>query len=121
MLSTTLGWLTLALSLTGSDSEKLLCPADSGLHPAMMAAQVEQPSAPPIQKTVYVSIGTTMRLQMKSKRPITRVDIDREGIIRVQPALNDQTTLMITGLQPGRVLLTLYDDAGGKETRQWGK
>jgi hypothetical protein len=115
MFTTTLSVLALTLSLTGADS------AGAGMHPSMMAAELEQPAAPTPQRTVYVSIGATMRLQMTSKRPITRVEIDREGIVRVQPAFNDQTTLMVTGLQPGRVLLTLYDDAGGKETRQWGK
>src|SRR5262249_54888941 len=121
MFTTTLSWLTLSLSLSGADVDNLLCPAGAGIHPAMMTAEVEQPAAGATQKTLYVSIGATTRLQMKSKRPITRVEIDREGIIRVQPAFNDQTTLLITGLQPGRVLLTLHDDAGGKETRQWGK
>ena len=121
MFTTTLGYLALGLAFTGPDVEKSLCPGGAGMHPAMMAAELEQPTSPGTQRTVYVSIGTVTRLQMKSKRPITRVEIDREGIIRVQPAFNDQTTLLITGLQPGRVLLTLYDDAGGKETRPWGK
>jgi hypothetical protein len=121
MFTTTLGCLTLTLSFAGTDLDRLLYPAGAGMHPGMTAAELEQPAAPTTQRTVYVSIGTVTRLQMKSKRPITRVEIDREGIVRVQPAFNDQTTLLITGLQPGRVLLTLYDDAGGKETRPWGK
>ena len=121
MFTTTLGCLTLSLAFAGTDVDRFLCPAGTGMHPAIMAAELEPPATPTTQRTVYVSIGTVTRLQMKSKRPITRVEIDREGIIRVQPAFNDQTTLLITGLQPGRVLLTLYDDAGGKETRPWGK
>src|SRR5262249_36107072 len=85
------------------------------------AEQTEKPQQEPQPTQLIVSIGSTVRLQMKSKRPITRVEIDREGIIRVQPAANDQTAVLITGLKQGVVLLTLTDDNGRKESHQMGK
>ena len=73
----------------------------------------QAPAAP--SKSLVVSVGATARLQMASKRPITSVVVDREGVIRISPVRDDQTTVLVTGIAPGRVLITLTDDRGTVE------
>lgn len=118
--------LLLALCVPGGDREmplhhRLLCPAGAGIHEPMAATAAETPPPPAQPKTVIIAVGATTRLQMTSKRPITSVQLDREGVIRVRPAVNDQTTILITGLAPGRAVLTLTDDQGATETHELGK
>jgi hypothetical protein len=96
----------------------LLCAALSVSAVSPPGPAETKPSEP---KTLLLSLGTTIRLQMTSKRPITTVHVDRAGIIRVQPAVNDQTTLLVTGLTPGRAVITLTDDQGNIEVHNLGK
>jgi hypothetical protein len=117
-------FVALTLGLSQPSMERRLCPA---MHPPAppMEAPVEKPAfqqSPDTTPTpLIVTIGSTVRLQMKSKRSITRVVIDREGIISVRPEFNDQSTLLITGLKPGVARLSLWDDTGRREDHQWGK
>ena len=109
--------------------DKLLCPADGELRRAATAAPAE-PAVPDGGKTpavkaapapVVISIGQTVKLQMRSKRPITSVFVDREGIVQVQPHPGDQTTIRVTGLAAGVARIHLTDDGGKTEIHQWGR
>jgi hypothetical protein len=116
--------LAVAFAPPGSNRDQLLCPA---IHPAPPpAAALEQPmpapvaSEPIVLKRLVVERGTFIKMQMRSKRPIVSVEIDREGVIHVEPAPDDPTTIFVTGMAPGIVRLTLRDDRGGVEKRQMG-
>jgi hypothetical protein len=106
--------------------DKLLCPADGEPRRAAPA----EPAVPESDKTpaakaapapVVISIGQTVRLQMRSKRPITSVFVDREGIVQVQPDPADQTTIRVTGLAAGVARIHLTDAGGKTEIHQWGR
>ena len=81
----------------------------------------QQPGTEARPRQIVISVGTTIRLQMSSKRPITRVDIDREGIVRVRAVTDDHTSIFITGIAPGRTRIVLTDDGGKTEVHEWGK
>jgi hypothetical protein len=114
---------TLGLDLQRPFDERLLCPAGAGKHSLMAAQEHMAAEAGSAQqsKTVFLTVGRTIPLQMSSKRPIARVEVDRDGLVTVRAAHNDQTTILVTGLAPGRVLITLWDIAGRKESRQMGR
>jgi hypothetical protein len=57
---------------------------------------------------------------MSTKQRITSVFVDREGIVSVRPT-DDQTRILVTGLAPGRVLITLTGADGRKETHRMGR
>jgi hypothetical protein len=79
----------------------------------------DDPPARPLNRIV-VERGQMIRMQMTTKRPIVAVELDKEGIISVEPAPNDLTTVYVTGLAPGIVRMTLRDDRGAVEKRQMG-
>ena len=83
------------------------------------AVMADDPPASPV-KRIVVPRGTFVKMQMTSKRPIVAVELDKEGIISVEPAPNDLTTVYVTGLAPGIVRMTLRDDRGTVEKRQMG-
>jgi hypothetical protein len=95
----------------GSNNLRAQQPAEEGAIRAV----------PPAEPTpLKITVGATTSVQMKSKRPITEVKVDREGVIQVKPGPN-QATLLVTGLKPGICYMTLTDDQGNKETHQMGK
>jgi hypothetical protein len=73
-------------------------------------ASTEPPQVP--AKTI--SVGQTIRFQLASKKPIVSVFVDRGGVVRAMPAPNDQTTLLITGLAPGKARITVTGEDGKK-------
>ncbi len=93
----------------------VIAPPMTVAQPATVVAQAT--SIEP--KRLVLSRGSTMLLQMTSKRPIVRVEVDREDVIQVVP--EDSTTIRIIGLKPGIVHLTLRDDLGNVEKKQMGK
>ncbi len=89
---------------------------------AMLAvgpALADDPPAKP--RTFTVTVGQTVRLQMSTKRPIKSVFNDHEKVVHVQAVLDDPTTVLVTGLMPGRARLTMTDIDGHKEARDLGK
>jgi hypothetical protein len=109
-------------------NDPLYCPIDPRPHPAPIAAEQAKPiengptvtpPTPSAPKLLVISRGSTMLLQMTSKRPIVRVETDREDVIRVVP--ENPTTLRVTALTTGVVRLKLYDDKGNVETKQMGR
>jgi hypothetical protein len=75
----------------------------------------------PLSKTLYLTVGSTVPLQMTSKKPIRLVINEREQIALVRPLLGDPTTVLVTGLAPGWTRITLVDTDGNKEIREMGK
>ena len=72
-------------------------------------------------RQLVVTVGSTVRVQMSTKRPISEVINDRPDVLRVMPVPDDPTTVMVTGLAPGRATLTMTDVDGKKEVRDLGK
>lgn len=58
---------------------------------------------------VMIPQGSAQKLQMTTKKRITFIQLDRDGIIRVVPDAQDETAVIISGLQAGMVRLTLTD------------
>jgi hypothetical protein len=106
-----------------SQHDPLFCPVDPRPHLAPM--KMEQPMPVVTQPTssepkrIELNRGSAMLLQMTSKRPIVRVELDRQDVLRVEP--ENATTLRLIGLQPGVVRMTLYDDRGNVERKQMGR
>lgn len=71
-------------------------------------------------KTLYLSVGRTIHLQMTTKKPIRKVFNERSDVAVVQPVPDDPTTVLVTGLAPGRTRITLTDVDGKKEVREMG-
>ena len=88
---------------------------------AVVGLTAEPPPAPRKAAPVVIAIGQTITLRMTTKRPITEVYVDREGIVRVEPVANDQTTVRVTGLAAGVARIHLTDDGGKTEVHQWGQ
>jgi hypothetical protein len=74
----------------------------------------------PVQRTLVISVGRTVPLQMASKKPIVLVVNEKESVARVAPSGNDPTTILITGLAPGVTRITLTDIDGRKEAHNFG-
>lgn len=85
-----------------------------------LLAAAEAPPAP-IHRTVVLSVGQTISLQMKSKKPIVRAVNQKDGVARIAPAPNDPTTILITGLAPGVTRITLTDADGNVEAHSFGQ
>jgi hypothetical protein len=94
------------------------CLAAGALVLAAVPAFAEEKPRP---RTVAVTVGQTVRLQMSSKRPIKTVFNDNETVLRVAPVPDDPTTVLLTGLAPGRARVTLIDIDGREESRDLGK
>jgi hypothetical protein len=75
-----------------------------------------QPPARPL----IVSVGQTVRLQMSTKQRIKMAANDNETAVRLSAAPGDPTTVLVTGLAPGRALITLTGEDGQKEVRRLG-
>jgi hypothetical protein len=78
------------------------------------------PPAPPKPKPLVISVGSTIRLQMSTKRPIKTVFNERADLLRVTAVPGDPTTVMVTGLAPGYARITLIDIDGKEEERKAG-
>jgi pilus assembly protein CpaC len=87
------------------------------LTPALALAQPKpEPVAPPAPApTLTVAINGTTRLQMSKKQVIARAINHTEAVIRLAPAYNDPTTVLVTGLEPGIARVTLIDEKGNEE------
>jgi hypothetical protein len=72
-------------------------------------------------RQLYLTVGSTVPLQMTSKKPIRTVLNEREQVAVVRPMPGDPTTVLVTGLAPGWTRITLIDNSGQKEVRELGK
>jgi hypothetical protein len=78
------------------------------------------PPPPPKPKPLVISVGSTIRLQMSTKRPIKEVFNERADIVRITAIPRDPTTVLVTGLAPGFTRITLIDIDGKEEERKAG-
>src|SRR5262245_21364260 len=84
---------------------------------APLSAQEPAPPPRPAQPgparsatgAVVVPIGISQALQMSTKKPITAVRLNVEGIVRVSPNATDPTSVILTGLASGTARLFLTD------------
>jgi hypothetical protein len=68
-----------------------------------------------------MAVGSTVRLQSASGRPIKTVFNERPTVIRVMPLHDDPTTLLITALAVGTARLTLVDVDGQEQVHDFGR
>ncbi len=87
----------------------LLALVVSGLAPV----QGQQPGT---GNALIVPIGGTVRLQMKSKKPIKTVINPKDNVINIRTVVGDPTTVLITGQQPDVTQIELVDVDDAKET-----
>lgn len=90
--------LALALSTISASGEELAQPA-------------AQPGAGP---TIIVPINGTQRLQMSTKKKISKASNSNETVARIQATV-DPTTILIVGQEPGIARITLVDEDGKVE------
>ena len=74
-----------------------------------------QAAAPKARNAFVVPINGTKKLSMTTKRPIRSVVNEKDTIARVQALQNDNTAVLVVGLQAGSTRVTLTDDQGGVE------
>src|SRR6516165_10787037 len=65
---------------------------------------------------LVVPINGTQRLQMRTKKRITRVLNPKENVAKVQPIPGDPVSVLVTGVDAGITQVTLFDENGGQET-----
>jgi hypothetical protein len=71
-------------------------------------------------RRLAVSIGQTVRLQMSGKQRIKTVFNDYPTVVRVVGVPGDPTTVLVTGLAPGRALITLTGEDGKEQAFRIG-
>ena len=69
---------------------------------------------------LFLTVGSTIRLQLTTKEPIAQVINEKDLVARVSPS-GDPTTVLVTGLAPGITRITLIGADGRSETRESGK
>jgi pilus assembly protein CpaC len=79
--------------------------------PAPCNAQPAGTSGP----SLIVPINGTVKLQLTSKKPISKVESTRDGVVSIRTVVGDPTTVLITGVQPDLTGLTLTDVDGNQE------
>jgi Pilus formation protein N terminal region len=104
----------LLLTLSGVTGEERRPPEQAGKNKAGEAA------AAPV-RVITLSVGETTRLQASSKKPIKTVVNEKPEVAWVQPVANDPTTVLVTGVAPGRTRITLTTADGDKEVWESGK
>lgn len=67
---------------------------------------------------LIVPINGTVKLQMTTKKPISKVENPKEGVLSIRTVVGDPTTLMVTGQTPDVTDLTLTDVDGKQEKFQ---
>jgi hypothetical protein len=111
--------LTYLISIIMLGSACLLPPSE---YFRQKSAKKAPPQAAPVVKgRLVVSVGRTVPLQMSTKRPIKTVFNSNDRVVRVQASPIDPTTVLVTGLMPGRALITLTDADGKKQVCKVGR
>lgn len=89
----------------------LLALLGSGLAQAQIQQDIGGRSS-----ALIVPIGGTVRLQMKTKKPIKTVTNPKDNTINIRTVVGDPTTVLITGQQPDVTQIELIDIDDKKET-----
>lgn len=101
------GWILTATAAFGQD----------GRTGARLPVPAAAPNGKPVPAQLILDVGATIRLQMSTRKPIRTVYNNRPTIVRVDPKLDDQTTVLLTGLAPGTARITLIAVDGTTENR----
>src|SRR5262249_37038336 len=97
--------LILVLAVTGPAQEERPAPT-----PPIAGPVANRPPA------LVVPINGTQRVQMRTKRRITKVLNPKENVARVHPTPHTPTSVLVTGLDAGLTQLTLIDENNVNET-----
>jgi pilus assembly protein CpaC len=88
---------------------------------ALLAAAPGTCRAQPVGTTgssLIIPINGTVKLQMASRKPISKVESAKEGVVSLRTIVGDPTTVLVTGLQPDLTDLVLTDVDGKQERYQ---
>lgn len=66
-------------------------------------------------------VGQTLPLQMSNRQPIRQVINERDHVAIVRPKPDDPTTVLVTGVAPGRTRITLIGVNGEQEVHELGR
>jgi hypothetical protein len=72
-------------------------------------------------KPISLKVGQTIRLQLSSKKAIKVASVDREGIVKLSPAIDGPTSVFLTGVAPGKARVTLVGEDGEKMVLSLGR
>ncbi len=103
---------------------RTLCRTGTLAAAALLALAVGAPGtgraqpAGTIGSSLIVPINGTVKLQMSSKKPISKVESAKDGVVSIRTVVGDPTTVLITGQQPDLTDLTLTDVDGRQERYQ---
>jgi pilus assembly protein CpaC len=86
-----------------------------GQEPAPGPRPAAPPAERPVVSTLAVPIGVSQTLQMGTKKPITAVRLNVEGVVRAAPNAVDTSSIILTGLSAGTARLFLKDVDGQEE------
>jgi pilus assembly protein CpaC len=98
--------LTAPLTAVAQDT-----PPPAAANPAAAAATARSRA-----NAFVVPINGSKRLQLTTKRPIRSVVNEKESIARVQAIQDDNTSVLVVGMQAGSTRVTLTDDQGTVES-----
>jgi hypothetical protein len=66
-------------------------------------------------------VGQTLPLQLSNRQPIRQVLNERDHVAIVRPKPDDPTTVLVTGVAPGRTRITLIGVNGEQEVLELGR
>lgn len=99
----------------------VLCLTASALIAIQPPSRVKPGKAPankngetPARRLV-LSVGQTIPLQLSTKQPIRTALNENDKVARLETTPNDPTTVLVTGVAPGRTRITLIGTDGKKE------
>ena len=87
----------------------------TGQEPAPPPARTDSEPMRTTTGAIIVPIGVSQNLSMASKKRISTVQVDKDGIVRAAPNAVDPTSIVLSGLSAGSVRLTLTDVDGKRE------
>jgi pilus assembly protein CpaC len=79
-------------------------------------SSAQGPPAGTTGSALIVPINGTVRVQMKSKKPIKTVTVPVPDVIQVRTMVGDPTVVLVTGQNPNVTRIELEDVDGAKET-----
>jgi pilus assembly protein CpaC len=86
-----------------------------GEAPTRSWAQGPTAAAPARTVPIIVPFNGTIKLRMRSGKPIARVNNPKDTAVRVEATRDDPTAVQVTGIQPDVGQIELFDAAGNKE------
>ena len=102
----------------------LLCLTAAGLLAILPPSRVKVTETKKVEaaraRRLLLAVGQTVPLQMSTRQAILVVVNENDKVVVVRTTPTDPTTVLVTGLAPGRTRITLTGADGKKEVCQIG-